>query len=382
MTTARFTTRFASWSRPQALALLVVTAILIAWCLAISLTRHTLSTPGSKPGAQETSCDGALYHAIVERVRAGEGYYDAAGTELRARNYPTGTLFNWRPPLYAWVIGKAPEPLWAQAILVVAAIATLLLAYAEVKREAGMQMGMASLLLLVSALSWTVNGEVYLFSELWAGVLIALSVFLYGQGHRSLGLAAGVLALFFRELALLYCGIALLLALWHKHRAEVAAWIVGLALYGGYLTLHGLEVAARITSADRVHPGGWIQFGGLTFVIGTCHMNVLLINLPAWVSALCLPLSLLGWAGWRTTTGLWGGLTVAGYVAAFLVVGNPAFNCYWGLMVAPLFIFGLLWAPVALRDAWAVARRSPTPSLRPARGDAEGARALVEAEVG
>jgi hypothetical protein len=378
MTTARFTTRFASWSRPQAIALLVVLVIALAVCLLLAVTRPTLSTPG----AASQSFDGDLYRAIVERVRAGEGYYDAAGTELRARRYPTGSIFNWRTPLYAWVVGKVPEPLWAQILLWLPAIATLLLAYTEVQREAGMQWGVASLLLLASALSWTVIGEVYLFTELWAGVLIALSVFLYGQGNWPLGLAAGLLALFFRELALLYGLLALLLAVWERRHREVIAWIAGLALYGVYLILHGLQVTERITIADRVHAGGWIQFGGLPFVIGTCQINLVLINLPGWVSAVCLPLSLLGWAGWRGATGWRGGLTVAGYVVAFLVVGNPAFNCYWGLMYAPLFAFGLLGAPVALRDAWAVVSNSGPQVTDSADGDGEKAPELVEAEVG
>lgn len=378
MTTARFTTRFASWSRPQALALLAVTAGLSLWCLLLALMQQTLSTPG----AGQKSNDRALYHAIVERVRAGEEYYDAAGTELRARRYPTGSLFNWRTPLYAWVIGKAPEATWAQAVLVLAALATLLLAYTEVQREAGMQMGVAGLLLLVSALAWTVNGQVYLFTELWAGVLIALSVFLYGQEKWLLGCAAGLLALFFRELALLYCLLALLLAVWQQRRAEVVAWIVGLALYGIYLAWHGYQVAERLTSADRVHPDGWMQFGGLRFVIGTCHMNVLLINLPAWMTALCLPLSLLGWAGWRSPTGLRGGLTLAGYVTAFLVVGNPAFNCYWGLMFAPHFIFGLLWAPHALRDTWVAVSHSGQQGSLGTRRKEQRTRPLAPAEVG
>src|SRR5262249_39245592 len=98
---------------------------------------------------------------------------------------------------------------------------------------------------------------------------------------------------------------------------------------------------------------------------------------PGWVSALCLPLSLLGWAGWRTASGLRGGLTLAGYVAAFLVVGNPAFNCYWGLVDAPLFAFGLLWAPAALRDAWRVAARRVPQLPSAARCDGDRVQAVA-----
>jgi hypothetical protein len=39
------------------------------------------------------------------------------------------------------------------------------------------------------------------------------------------------------------------------------------------------------------------------------------------------------------------------YIAAFAIVGQE-FNRYWGLMIAPLFCFGAVRAPAALRDLW------------------------------
>src|SRR5207247_1164926 len=93
------TTRFAALSRRQALLLVSATTATLVWCLVAAF-----SPPKA---ANQVAADGSdlrLYRRIVESVHAGEDYYDAAGRELRAAGYPTGSIFNWRPPVYAWLI--------------------------------------------------------------------------------------------------------------------------------------------------------------------------------------------------------------------------------------------------------------------------------------
>ena len=58
--------------------------------------------------------DIALYHAIVDRVHAGENYYDAAAAELPRRGYPTRSVFNWRTPLPLWLLGVLPTPMFGR----------------------------------------------------------------------------------------------------------------------------------------------------------------------------------------------------------------------------------------------------------------------------
>src|SRR3989304_1677149 len=53
--------------------------------------------------------DVALYRAEADRIHNGEGYYQAAAAELKARGYPTRSVFNWRTPLPLWLIGKLPQ---------------------------------------------------------------------------------------------------------------------------------------------------------------------------------------------------------------------------------------------------------------------------------
>jgi hypothetical protein len=78
-------------------------------------------------------------------------------------------------------------------------------------------------------------------------------------------------------------------------------------------------------------------------------MNGYLLLLPQWVSAIYLPLAMLGFAGWNTTTGRRAGLTACAFVILFAFVGH-SFNQYWGSLVAPLFTLGAAQAPTALSD--------------------------------
>ncbi len=346
-------TRFATY--PRALSLLVLIALVTAtaWCLYVAL-----SPVEPADGTPPDGSDLLLYQRIIERVHSGESYYNAAGSELRAAGYATGSPFNWRSPTYAWFIGSLPTPAWGQLILVVCSIATAIMAYTVVLREGGPWKAVGLLLPLLGALIWCIDGPppAFLSQELWAGTLIALSVCAYATTRWRLGVAAGLAALFYRELALPYCLISLFLAWRQKRHREVAIWLAGLAVYGVFLTYHILEVSHRITEADRV-PTSWIQFGGTGFLLTTCRMNSFLFRLPSWVTALYLPLSLFGLVGWRGWTAARVGLTVVAYLTAFAVVGQP-FNDYWGLLYAALLPFGLVWAPASLRDLYVAIRTS------------------------
>jgi hypothetical protein len=171
-------------------------------------------------------------------------------------------------------------------------------------------------------------------------------------------------AVFFRELALPYCAIAVMFALWKRRWKEAGLWALGLSVYGLFLAYHAAEVWRHVTSTDRTAES-WIQFGGAAFVISTVQMNSYLFNLPRWVAALYLVASVVGLSAWRSEVGLRMLATVAPYVAAFTIVGLP-FNTYWGLMYAPLLPFGLAWAPAALRDLVRSIRAGVSATLLPA----------------
>ena len=350
-------------SRRQALLILGTAAAALIWCLAAACCPLDQRRPGVRWAGGETTetpvpangTDLRLYRRIVECVHAGEDYYEVAGREMRAAGYPTGSIFNWRPPLYAWLFGMFPTPAWAQGVLAAIALWTIFSACRIMQRDGGMARVVFGIFPLIGALHWCIDGDAFLSQELWSGILIALSVCAYAQERWRLALTTGLLALFLRELALPYCLLALIFAWRHGRRQEAVVWMIGLILYGVYMTRHVQMVAGRILPEDHVH-ASWVQFGGAAFLLVTCRMNAYLFNAPLWASALYLPLALLGLAGWRGGTGARLALTGGAYVAAFAVVGQP-FNDYWGLMNAPLLAFGFAAAPEALRHLFVAIRR-------------------------
>jgi hypothetical protein len=354
-------TRFTNSTRLQALIILAITFLALALCLWGALAPKPASTAPEADGG-----DLRVYRRIIERIHSGEGYYDAAGSELRAGGYPTAALFNWRTPTYAWVLGTFPSPAWGQVLLVVLALAMMFLALVPLRREAGAGMMLAGLLLLWGACHWCIDGDAFLSQELWAAILIALSICAYAHGRWPLGVAAGLGALFFRELALPYVLLGFGIACWQRRWKEAAVLFVGLALYSLFLLFHFTQVSRHISSADRA-PASWIQFGGIGFVLQTCRMNAFLFSPPLWVSAIYLPLSMLGLAAIRGETGLRLGLTAGLYIAAFAVVGQP-FNDYWGLLYAPLLPFGFACAPAALRDLASALLHRRSEDAKTARG--------------
>ena len=100
----------------------------------------------------------------------------------------------------------------------------------------------ACALLLTGPLMPTVLGELFVMPVLWAGVLIALSACAYGINRPYLGVALGLAAVFFRELALPYCVLCAAMALWQGRRRELAVWAIGLAAWLAFFGWHWWQV--------------------------------------------------------------------------------------------------------------------------------------------
>jgi hypothetical protein len=95
-----------------------------------------------------------------------------------------------------------------------------------------------------------------------------------------------------------------------------------------------------------------LQFGGLGFDLGTATFNGLFLLLPVWVTALYLPLALLGLVGGKSSGRM--GATVLSFLVLFACVGKPD-NLYWGSLYTPLLALGLPWVWPAVRDLWGAA---------------------------
>ena len=167
----------------------------------------------------------ALYRAEVDRIHHGEGYYQAAATELTARGYPDPKRVQLAHAAAHVAVGKVAHRGLGQALLGAMSLALMLMALkrwlAKRARINGLaprrtandsrqrRPGAYSLLRPAACVLWltgplllTILGDLFVMPVLWAGVLIGLSVCAYGLNRPWLGTAFGLAAVFFRELAL------------------------------------------------------------------------------------------------------------------------------------------------------------------------------------
>ncbi len=335
-------TRFSGISRYAVVLLAIALFATIGYGV---LAKHP---PPLKGKGEDLKC----YHAIIDRMRLGEAYYEAAGYELRGRGYATASVFNWRLPTLAWLMALLPNDRVSKLMAVVLALASSLL-WLNVLRRSNLSFPqtMFAMLLLQGPIIYSVSSDCFVAHEFWAGTLITFSLAAYGRGLVWLSVLSGLLALFLRELALPFVMVMLVLSIWEGHRREALAWFTGIMAFGVGFLVHWSLVIKLITESDRVMEGGWIVFGGWPFVLSTVQMHPYLLLPPLWVTALITPIVLLGLAGWRGALGLRIASTVGIYVVAFLVVGRP-FNKYWGLVYTGTMLLGLMQAPRCFIDLW------------------------------
>lgn len=349
-------TRFAAADRGLAWLLLGATLL-----TSVVLLLASLDAPpaGEGNGNDSDSSDLDLYEAIADRMRDGEGYYSAAHAELVDGGYGVQSVFNWRTPLYARLLALAPSDGVAQAALAAVAVLAAALTLVVLGRQAGRWGRLAGAVVVpLTLLNAFLPGTV-LLAELTAGVLILLAVCLHAMDRRWLALGCGAAALFIRELAGLYVLAAIVIAVHRRRWNEVGAWAAVLAAYAAYFLWHRHRVLETVDPGDRADPSGWLQLGGPLFSLRTAQMDGVLLLMPLAVVAVLAPFMVLGLWGWRGEAGLLAAITVSGYLVAFCFVGK-AVNAYWGALYTPLFAFGLVLAPLAVRDLLAQVReRAP-----------------------
>lgn len=301
--------------------------------------------------------DMALYALTVEKLRAGMDYYQALGSSLGEGGFPTASVLNWRPPLYLSLLALMPSAWVAQIVLGLLALKAAGLSALWAARDLGRPGGLAAFVLAWLALIGVVAEPAIYSFELTAGMLMLAGFAAYGLGWRWPGLLALIAALFVRELAVVPVGVMLVLCLNGRRWGEAGLLLAGLAAYAVYFAWHAQMVAVSV-GADGVAGPSWLYWGGAGFILMTAGFNGLFLLAPLWVSALVLPLGVLGLAHWRA--GLPMLVTVAAYLTIFAVGGRP-FNAYWGALYMPMVTVGLVFAPAALTALWR-ALRSPRSS--------------------
>jgi hypothetical protein len=296
--------------------------------------------------------DFRCYYGIVEKIHSGEGYYNAAHKELQDRGYPTHSVFNWRLPLLAMFIGRLPNPETAKFFAIFLSLFSLWL-WIDISIKKLSILRIAAGTIPLSGLAvYSLVGTAFLMHELWAGILISISLFAYGKGWRALSLASGILSLFIRELALPFVAIMFFSSLLERKRGEAAVWFSGLTAFFIALSLHAMLVKEVTNSGGNLDFGQWFAFSGWTFVLATIHTQPFLIVSPSWCTAALAPLALIGFLGWRDPVGLRTGQTITIYVLIFLFIGQ-SINAYWGLLYCNLIPLGLLYTHDVMTRAFA-----------------------------
>lgn len=347
----RTPSRFAGWSRERARAVLGLVVALMALCLLSPDLRTPAPDAAPSPTIAIADSDLGLYDAIVARMRHGDSYYRAATQEMRARpGYPLRPFVTVRPPLLAEVQATLPHVVTQGLLylLIVSAALAWVVRITEAFPEGTARIVAA--LLLGGGLFTAIQPFLLPSHELWAALLIALSLGVRRPGRWVVACAIGLVAMLVRELAALYAVLMLALAWIEGERREAFGWASALAVFAAALGAHAWAVA-QVTGPLDLASDGWTGLNGVWFFVQTVRHATVLEAFPYLVAIPLVILSLIGWASWRDPVAIRAFATFAAY-GLLIALAARLNNFYWGLMVAPVFLLGLAFAPNGVRDLW------------------------------
>jgi hypothetical protein len=349
------TSRLSDLSRRQALLVLVATAAVIVIGL-LTATKLVDRTEGV--GFDHT--DAGLYEAVAARVAHGESYYSAAAEEQRERGYPLRPFVTVREPALAYLTAAVGGAQNARIVLAGLALATAALMTWRLERIAPGRLAWWTSALLIAVTVGALVGRVQAAThEVWAGMLMAISLVVRGKQRWVPSVVFGLLAVVIRELALPYLVVMALLAWRQGRRREAYGWLAAIAVFAVAFAAHALLVYGQVGGSDP-QSQGWLRFGGWPFVLDLVRRSSFLAFLPAWMTAVAVPLALLGWASRRSEMAERVVLVVTVYLAAFMVIGRTE-NVYWGILFVVILIPGLAFGPSAIGQLVTRIRR-PVPS--------------------
>jgi len=368
--------RFASWGRIPARLLLAALALILAASALVPIQagKQESRTAGfveamaggqaAKDTARPRDDDLALYDRVIARIGKGENYYAVAAEEHRKAHYPLRPGVAVRLPTLAYLsmwlgdTGKGaevvvPGTLGAALLLLIAVLIAWWLRLGE--EPGGAQFQRIGTALIFFGASLGVNRYYFVLHELWAGMLIALSLALHRPGRKWLGaVLAAALALAIREHALPYVLLMGALALWRRDWKEGAAWGALVLAFAACLAWHLGQVAQHVLPTDPTGPS-WLELRGLSGWLSNVVLSSNMRFMPHFVAGPLVVLMVLGWAGWKSPLGTTATLLYLGYGLAFMIAGRPD-NFYWGAVIAPAMFAGLAFAPRAISALVGAAR--------------------------
>ena len=404
--------RFSGWQPWPARLLLAALAVLLVLAALsgreappqkVATQGFVENLSGKKGPARERDDDLALYDRAIARIAKGENYYHFILDEHRKAHYPVTPGLAVRLPTLAYLnvwLGSPGLILAALALLAGVMISWWRRLDTEPGNPRLKRIAMAFLFL---GASLGLNRYYFQLHELWAGMLIALSIGLHrpflsrerfqpsppigsddrvvGPGDRGGAVSeipnvrnfepdtkprtnqwigawlAAALALSIRELVLPYVLLMAAYAVWRRAWKEAAAWAVLIAVFLALLAVHLNMVSAQVLPSDQPSPSWWAMRG----LWGWTSNIALAGNLrffPHWIAAPLVLLSVLGWAGWKSPAGAFGTLLYLGYGLMFMIAGRND-NFYWGALIAPAMMMGFAYVPGALASLWRAASNRP-----------------------
>lgn len=339
--------RFAVLPRTRARLALGALALLLLASFAV------LGVPAVAPdaGGASAQTDLALYEGIVAAVAHGEDYYRAAADALRAGNYPLRPFLTFRLPALA-VVQAALPPAAMLGLLYALAAATAWAWYCRLAEALpGWPARLVVLFLLAAGMLAFVQPALIAFHEIWAGLLVALSLALRRPGRWIEAAAIALIAVLVRETAALYLLVMAALALVEGHRREAIGWTAALGVFAAVLAAHAVAVHGVTGVLDATSPG-WTGMNGFGLFVRAMTLATGLQLLSPAGAAPFVALALFGWASWRDPLALRAAATFCAYALVISLFARVD-TFYWGLMIAPAFLVGLAFVPDGLRDLFA-----------------------------
>lgn len=332
--------RFAGASKSRAVATTGVLTLLILGGL-VALWRGMAIAPDALFG------EAAIRSGLIEGVRAGGDYYSVAQSVFRIDPAAIQAWGDVPLPALATLLG-ALSPVVAfvlQALLVLGVFATWFIRLRKVFARIA---AMAAIgVLLAGGLVVAIDPALGSLNSLWAGLLIALSLGVWRNSRWVEAAAIGLIACTFDQAALLYVALMAALALIDGHRREAAGWAAVATILMALFMAHGAAVADIVANTPPVAFD--VTGGGYAIVVQSLALGTVLQLLPLPIAVVLIGLTVIGWASWNDGTGMRVVVTLAAYALAIALFAS-AEAAHLALLVSPVLLVGLAFAPDAVRD--------------------------------
>ena len=340
--------RFDSWSKGLCGLLVAFTVGLVVLGLS---ERPAPVVDASSMHIAVGRTDNALYRATIERMQNGDNYYRAASAEQARRGYPVRPVMTVREPTLSYAAVAVGGVAHLRYVLIVLGIAAALCLLVTTEGIAtGRPSWWLSMVAASTALAAAFSPKMVVIHEVWAMLFMIISLVLTLHGRPRTSAAFGLLAVLVRELAFPFVAVMLVLAWREKRRRDIRAWAVVVGVFVVAYAAHAVMVLA-LTEPGSVKSPGWAAFGGWPFVLETIRSSCALLAMPVAVTAVAVPLALLGWVSKPGVIADRVLLVLAIYLPLFMVIGQP-WNSYWGLLYTALLLPGLAYAPFAAVSLW------------------------------